>query len=647
MLNFKDWLKISGDEKTSTLRHEKGHIMTIAHDALPKIQMEQLMRLKMAEGGHVESGKKRFDNEKGVHPDPGEGDRGGMSMAGIFERHAKDKGVGKDSHERSIKEHKRVLNEQKEMNKKDRKYLAEGTPEAPLSSESGSDSSSQPKADPNSVNHNQPITINVGAPSAAAPAEAAPSPYQNPQTAQVMNTEPSQVPSQPGPGQSSVISDPRAAAASSVGLQQQAIQGQQNIDVQKAQQQAQYEDAYLKQRAAIAQQDQDHYDELKQHTDDFNQHIQQNPINPTAYTDNMSGGKKMATGLGLLLGGMSGKGQSNVAMDFLNKQIDRNIHAQQQNINNQNTVYGAYRNLYGDSNIATSLAKVSANDLLVHQAQLMAAKLGTQQAAVNANALSAQKGIENTKELGLAAQRLGALRKGVVAPKDSGIDQQENNENPSPEKNPEESNAGQSGGLMNSANASMIPVKSNDIQNNLPTYKILAPGALDRSVGLKGVGLVNHEKLQGQLTSAAQAEKVLNGPRGDGVGGINDLMNQMYEDIGRGSATGSLEHNIKSNIGHIPYIGQGAEAAMNMLGQGEGYKDYNSKSQALKTDLGSALNGLISVNDLDRIVDANSPQLGDTPEDIKEKTQMIVNTIKKALKTDELEKWKLVNKQGK
>lgn len=45
MLNFKDWKLASSDNEKATLRHAKGHEMTIAVKALPKIQREQIKRL--------------------------------------------------------------------------------------------------------------------------------------------------------------------------------------------------------------------------------------------------------------------------------------------------------------------------------------------------------------------------------------------------------------------------------------------------------------------------------------------------------------------------------------------------------------------------------------------------------------------------
>lgn len=49
-LDFSGWKKVGEDKKTTTLKHEKGHMITLAHSKLPRIQQEALKRIKFAEG---------------------------------------------------------------------------------------------------------------------------------------------------------------------------------------------------------------------------------------------------------------------------------------------------------------------------------------------------------------------------------------------------------------------------------------------------------------------------------------------------------------------------------------------------------------------------------------------------------------------
>jgi hypothetical protein len=73
------------------------------------------------------------------------------------------------------------------------------------------------------------------------------------------------------------------------------------------------------------------------------------PINENHYMENQGAGQKVANALGLILGGFKQGlvGGSNPAMDFINSQIDRDINAQKARADQQNTIYGAYKNLYG------------------------------------------------------------------------------------------------------------------------------------------------------------------------------------------------------------------------------------------------------------------------------------------------------------
>lgn len=53
-LNLAGWSKTGEDKNSTTLKHEKGHTMTIAHAKLPRIQQEALKRLKLADGGKAQ-----------------------------------------------------------------------------------------------------------------------------------------------------------------------------------------------------------------------------------------------------------------------------------------------------------------------------------------------------------------------------------------------------------------------------------------------------------------------------------------------------------------------------------------------------------------------------------------------------------------
>ena len=52
-LNLSGFEKVKEDKDAIHMKHKDGHVIVIAVKALPKIQKEQLKRLKMADGGDV------------------------------------------------------------------------------------------------------------------------------------------------------------------------------------------------------------------------------------------------------------------------------------------------------------------------------------------------------------------------------------------------------------------------------------------------------------------------------------------------------------------------------------------------------------------------------------------------------------------
>lgn len=107
-----------------------------------------------------------------------------------------------------------------------------------------------------------------------------------------------------------------------------------------------------------------------------------NHINPRHYQENMDTGSKIRTAIGLMLGGM-GAGLThgpNLAAEFFNKQIDRDIAAQQNNQNIRQTVLGAYQNQYKNHQVATLMARATLQAKYGSQIMQAAAEAATPQA---------------------------------------------------------------------------------------------------------------------------------------------------------------------------------------------------------------------------------------------------------------------------
>lgn len=111
--------------------------------------------------------------------------------------------------------------------------------------------------------------------------------------------------------------------------------------------------------------------------------IRNSHINPKAYQENMSTGEKVSSAIGMIAGGLGQGfiGGPNPAVEFLNKQIDRDIHAQEYNINKKTTLLNAYQAQFRDKMAANQMTRATLNvlyssklDMAAHQAATPAAQ---------------------------------------------------------------------------------------------------------------------------------------------------------------------------------------------------------------------------------------------------------------------------------
>jgi hypothetical protein len=130
----------------------------------------------------------------------------------------------------------------------------------------------------------------------------------------------------------------------------------------------------------------------RQTVDQITQDLLHGHIDPKQYQENMSTGQKIATGIGLLLGGISSAktGQPNPAMQFLQSQIDRNLKAQQLNVENKHTLLSALEQQYGDKEQAYKMGQAILTNHLADQLGQAAANNTSAMAKVNGQAGMAQ-----------------------------------------------------------------------------------------------------------------------------------------------------------------------------------------------------------------------------------------------------------------
>ncbi len=135
--------------------------------------------------------------------------------------------------------------------------------------------------------------------------------------------------------------------------------------------------------------------------DNFNKYQMEHPIDEKHYVESMGTGRKISTAIGLMLGGFYAgysKTGVNPAMDFLNKQIDRDIEGQKSRMDQQKTIFGANHELYRDQVLAQNATRINMNDIYSQKIQEAALKEGTP-AALNAAKLAQFELAKNSQDL--------------------------------------------------------------------------------------------------------------------------------------------------------------------------------------------------------------------------------------------------------
>lgn len=194
---------------------------------------------------------------------------------------------------------------------------------------------------------------------------------------------------------------------------QSANEAQKDVNIAAGQAEANRQIGYSQALGKHAQNVQQNFDYLAGHIKDLSDYNKANPINENHYMESMSTGRKVRTAFGLFLSGLGagigGHAGSNPALDYLNRQIDRDIEGQKARADQQKTIYGAYRELYGEGVATNASTKASMLSLYSNQAKQIAAELGTPQAQANAAKFGAAAALEASKTLKDAAVSVGDL----------------------------------------------------------------------------------------------------------------------------------------------------------------------------------------------------------------------------------------------
>lgn len=148
-------------------------------------------------------------------------------------------------------------------------------------------------------------------------------------------------------------------------------------------------------------------EDLKYNIDRINKEIISKKIDPNRYMANMSTFGKVATALGLILGGigqgMTG-GKENLALRMLEKSIDNDLDAQKEELGKKNNLLTAYYKMYGDIQQARAAAKATALQVVQMQAHAISEQSRSQQALKQNELLQAQLETKKQQEISRKAQ---------------------------------------------------------------------------------------------------------------------------------------------------------------------------------------------------------------------------------------------------
>lgn len=608
-LDVKDFLKTHEDGKTATLSSPKGHTITVILSKLSPIQQEQVKRLKLSKGGEV----------KGVHKVPSKQSKGN-SEAGDMAREAKlDKPQYRERHMENAKDsHREVLKEAQSMpapklqglaaggdveTEKDQQYDSSGYPvkpqtlgpPAPPDPVKASTMSNIFHADGGAIGRH--MYADQEAP--VAQEDAAP-------VAQQAQTTIEPVANAPGAQQIPMNANATINTPGEANLESQGLNQQQAVESAKGQAGAQNDTALLKAQAKIAEQQQQYYNDMKAHVDDFAQHLQ--TVDPNKYMREMDGGDKVAAAFGMLAGGFKQGliGGDNPAVKWLDDRVKGDVARQQSEVDKKKNILGAYQDLYGKGNTALQLAKASTIDIHAALANKIANQLATPQAEATNKLLQAK----------WAAERETAMREASM---DKAIQTSYGHANGAEAGAPQQSPAG-----------TRAPTEDEELQKPL-----LGPNASRHLESLRYTPKAKDDlpNIQSKYDQAYKADAILNQ--------LHDVHQSLFQDAKAGGGEGYMRRH--DAIGAIPYAGDFLRKAVtDPVTATEVNKRYDANKTRIVGDIANALKGTnVGGEEIKKMVDDNSPEPQDTPELVAQKEKNIRAFVKNAARSGIISNWGL------
>jgi hypothetical protein len=420
---MKSWKLVHKDAKKATLRHSNGHEMTLAIKALHPGNQAELNKLPLYKGGEAkQSNPKLEESKKTIQQQlPGKATSGQMGPYGRELVHPHDPKMMAKGGELEIEPvkdpnaldiepvHTSVSSNGKplEVEPVKRQHYADGTDDV--------------QSMPINTAAQAPMPAGMASPNTIAESDDAP------------------LPTAPSPAtQTSPPSDQMPSPQNAQLQEAQDVQGGVGQQLSGIKGEAEAQGALGKAEAPIYSQNAQTQTDIFKHIQDSTlQHnaeiqgviddIKANHIDPNRYMSSLNTGQRISTGIGLILGGMGSgiTGGPNPALDFLNKQIDRDIEGQKAEMGKKENLVSLYSKMMGNDRDGAAMASqvmahATADKILAEGAKSQdpMAKARAQQAAGQLIASRAPELMRMNMMQGVikAQQQAGAPHAGTGAP---------------------------------------------------------------------------------------------------------------------------------------------------------------------------------------------------------------------------------------
>lgn len=412
--NIKGWKKHSQDANHTVLKNADGHELRIAHKALKPEHRRELQALeseKMADGGEVS--KKAPESSSSPKIDP-----------------KKAKEVQEGATESGFQPKKWLSNVKEGLGYADGGEVDEGAP----IEESASNPEVAPSADQSPA---IPVGTMPQAPTqgiAADPRDlqgledkviAEKEPALVPNAAQAMSqTLPTDQPKSEAQEDPFGVNGEQKMTQEGMAQQVQGLKGQAKAESEAATKAADIYKAKAKGEVDALSDIQKHYTDYQKEANAVIQDLKGSTIDPNHYWNSKSTGSKIATVIGLMLGGFNPSGH-NSALEYMKSQINNDLEAQRANLAKKQNLFSALTQHYGNEQDASKMFLAIKNQGIIDQMEEAKAKAISPLAQATLDQNIGKLKLENAHTFAALAAKKAMLSPGSGQGGDAGHQQQD------------------------------------------------------------------------------------------------------------------------------------------------------------------------------------------------------------------------------